>query len=93
VNGKKVIKRGDVDNIIKKFGYLRWRVIIGLPSKPKPGPASPGYQNNVSVISVFKIGGSSDVLWGNDEVDGGRVEDEGTVGEPDCSCQVNETKL
>jgi hypothetical protein len=59
----------------------------------KPGPTSPGYQNNAIMISVRKLGGSSDVLWGNDEVDGGHVEDEGAVAEPDCSCQVNETKL
>jgi hypothetical protein len=37
------------------------------------GPTSPGYQNNAIVISVRKIEGSSDVLWGNDEVDGGHV--------------------
>ena len=48
---------------------------IGLPSKPN----TPGCQND-AIASAFamiggSIGGSSDVLWGNDEVDGGNSED------------------
>ena len=73
-------KSAETNNIIKKIGYLRWRVIIGLPSKP--GPTSPGHQNNAIAISVRNIGGSSDVLWDNDEVDRGNVEDEGAVTGP-----------